>query len=243
MSSRTAAKTTLGSATSPEEAHEIGRYLPADVDGLRHLFRETVESCSRDTNLMRASSRWAPGQPDVLEVVTVHAAAPILVSQAAPYFVPAPVAIAAAGSDCPPADLVDDCRLPFEVVWVVFDHDLELPEGMAWPPGTSFDIPDLVREVAGPAIGHWRWNIVGALHERGGALNGVVLFAGEEGIGLADEIIWTVSANPDPAMPYPQNLDSQRGIVPGRRSRSTLALIVDNLAPARRDDELAGHAA
>lgn len=154
----------------------------------------------------------------------------MLVYEAAPFFVPGALALAAAASDCPPAGLVDDLRLPFPMVWIVFGHDLELPLDMSWPEGTSFEIPARVRELAGPALGAWQRNIAGALHDRGGAICGVVVFAGEGGVGLADDVIWTVSANPDPAMPPPQHLDRQRGSLSGARSRALLAPVVENLA-------------
>ena len=267
-------KTPLGTPTTPDEASAIGWFLPADLDGLRQMFGETVAACDRDITLMRAAQRWRPGQPDpdsylpgdvpamratlagtnlnvaaallrrlgfdratdparyddVVEVVESHVAASMLVYRAAPFFVPAGLALAAAASDRPPAGLVEDCRLPFESVWIVFGHDLELPVDMAWPTGTNFDIAPFVRELAAPAIGAWQRNIAGALNDRGGALCGVVVFAGPDGVGLADEVIWTVSANPDPAMPPPQHLDRQRGALIGARSRALLAPIVENLA-------------
>ena len=267
-------QTPLGTPTTPDEAHAVGRFLPPGLDGLRRRFSETVVRCNRDIDLMRASDRWRPGQPDpdsylpgdvpamratmagtslgvtamalrrlglvqatstelvdeVLELVEIHVACPMLVYQAAPFFVPAGLALAAAASDRPPAGLVEDCRLPFPMVWIIFGHDLELPDDMAWPEGTHFGISPLVRSLAGPAVGAWQRNIAGALHDRGGALNGVVIFAGPDGVGLADEVVWTVSANPDPAMPPPQHHDRQRGTLPGARSRALLAPIVENLA-------------
>jgi hypothetical protein len=268
------AKTPLGVATSADEAHAIGRFLPPGLDGLRRMLQETVASYSRDLDLMAASDRWRPGQSDpesylpgdvpamratlagsslhltamvlrrldvvramrtdlrddLLELVEIHVACPMLVYEAAPFFVPGGLALAAASSDRPPAGLVDDLRLPFPMVWVVFGHDLELPDDMGWPEGTHFEVSPLVRDFAGPVIGAWRRNIAGALHDRDGALCGVAVFAGPGGVGLADEVVWTVSANPDPAMPPPQHLDRQRGALPGARSRALLAPVVENLA-------------
>ncbi|MHB1783479.1 MAG: hypothetical protein ACYCTE_12495 [Acidimicrobiales bacterium] len=266
--------TPLGTPTTPDGAHAIGRFLPAGLDGLRQMFRQTVQACDRDITLMRASQRWRPGQADpesyvpgdvpamratlagtnlnvaatmlrrlgptrasspelagdVLELVELHVAAPMLVYQAAPFFVSGELALAASASDRPPAGLVDDICLPFPSIWIVFGHDLELPADMAWPAKTNFDIAPYVREMASPAIGAWQRNIAGALHDRGGALCGVVVFAGPDGVGLADEVIWTVSANPDTGMPPPQDLDRQRGALVGARSRALLAPVVDNLA-------------
>jgi len=267
-------KTPLGTPRTADEALEIGRFLPAGLDGLRLAFNQVVQACDRDIKLMRASQRWRPGQADpesyvpgdvpamratlagtnlnvaaavlrklgptratgpelagdAIELVELHVAAPMLVYQAAPFFVSGELALAASASDRPPAGLVDDLCLPFPSVWIVFGHDLELPADMAWPAKTNFDIAPFVREMAGPAVGAWQRNIAGALHDRGGALCGVVVFAGPDGVGLADEVIWTVSANPDPGMPPPQDLDRQRGALVGARSRSLLAPIIDNLA-------------
>ncbi len=168
-------KTPLGTPTTPDEAHAVGRFLPPGLDGLRQMFRQTLERCDRDIIHMRASERWRPGQDDpasylpgdvpamrailagtnlnltasllrklglaratdpgriedVLEVVEMHVACPMLVYQAAPFFVPAELALAAAASDSPPAGLVEDLRLAFPAVWVVFGHDLELPADMS----------------------------------------------------------------------------------------------------------------
>ena len=207
-------------------------YLPGDVPAMRATLAGTnlnvAAAMLRRLGYDRAMSPELV--EDVLEMVQLHVAAPMLVYEAAPFFVPGGIALAAMGSDRPPAGLVEDIRLPFPAVWIVFGHDLELPADMAWPKGTSFTIPPFVREMAGPALGAWQRNVAGALHDRGGAICGVVVFAGADGVGLADEVVWTVSANPDPAMPPPQHLDRQRGALPGARSRAFLAPAIESLA-------------
>ena len=207
-------------------------YVPGDVPAMRATLAGTNLSVAaallRRLGPERATSTELAD--DVLELVQLHVAAPMLVYEAAPSFVPAELALAVAASDRPPAGLVDDIRLPFPAVWIVFDHDLALPSDMAWPEGTPFGVAPLLRELAGPGLGAWQRSIAGGLHDRGGALCGVVVFAGADGVGLADEIVWTVSANPDPAMPPPQHLDRQRGSLPGARSRALLAPSIENLA-------------
>lgn len=215
----------------PGQADPVA-YLPGDVPAMRATLAGTNLNIA--AALLRRLGFEAATSPeladDVLELVQLHVAAPMLVYEAAPFFVPAEVALAAAASDRPPAGLVEDLRLPFPAVWIVFDHDLELPADMAWPEGTHFGVTPFVREMAGSALGAWQRNMAGALHDRGGAICGVVVFAGADGVGLADEVVWTVSANPDPQMPPPQHLDRQRGSLPGARSRALLAPAIESLA-------------
>lgn len=207
-------------------------YVPGDVPAMRATLAGTnlnvAAALMRRLGLERATSPELAD--DVIELVQLHVAAPMLVYEAAPFFVPSELAVAAAASDRPPAGLVEDLRLPFPSVWIVFDHDIELPGDMAWPENTHFGVAPLLRELAGPALGSWQRNIAGGLHDRGGSLCGVVVFAGTDGVGIADEVVWTVSANPDPTMPPPQHLDRQRGSLPGARSRALLAPAIENLA-------------
>lgn len=56
------------------------------------------------------------------------------------------------------------------------------------------------------------------------------MLAGPDGVGLANEMAWCVSAEPDPNMDEPYCHDRQRGELVGFRSLSDMAPIVENLA-------------
>jgi hypothetical protein len=66
---------------------------------------------------------------------------------------------------------------------------------------------------------------------RGGNLTGLVLLADSQG-RLRDDVLWLVSANPDPSLPHPASLDHIRGVLRGWRSQATLRPLVDSLAAA-----------
>ena len=206
-------------------------YVPGDVPAMRATMSVTdlqIAGAIREISTVR--ERKTERTAEMAELAPMHFVEPMLVYRAAPFFVAGELALAAGASDRPPAELVEDVRLPFPSVWIVFGHDLELPAEMSWPPHTSFEVHPLLEALAGPLIGAWKRNIAGALHDRGGVICGVVVFAGKGGVGLADEILWTVAANPDPDMPPPRHLDRQRGTVVGARSRALLSPVVENLA-------------
>ena len=94
-------------------------YLPGDVPAMRATLAGTnlnvAAALFRKLGLARATSTELLN--DVIEVVELHVVAPMLVYQAAPFFVPVELARAASASDRPPAGLVEDLRLPFPSVW------------------------------------------------------------------------------------------------------------------------------
>lgn len=112
---------------------------------------------------------------------------------AQPIFVPAPVVRQAIGTGVsPPSRLFDDLRLPFAAVWVVFEREFELPDKIA---------PGFVLEDGSDPDGLWSKTMVAPIQSRGGSMSGVVLFSGDGGRGIADEVLWCVSAAPDPGAP------------------------------------------
>jgi hypothetical protein len=146
----------------------------------------------------------------------------LAIYRAQPIFVPAPVVRQAIGArTSPPSHLLDDLRLPFPVVWVVFEREFELPDEIV-PGGTltgSAD-PDHL----------WTHPLVVALMSRGGSMSGVVIFAGQGGRGIANEVVWCVSAAPDPGAPPMMAKDRQRGVIHGRLSAAALRPVAENLA-------------
>ena len=141
---------------------------------------------------------------------------------------------AAAGSELPPSGIIDDLKLPFPSVWVVFGADFELPEGMTWPHDMRSELDEwqvALEKVAYPKeMAREPVNIAGALAARGGHIHGVIIFAAPKAAGLDDAIVWTVSANLDPDSGPPFDTDRQRGLLVGWRSLADMAPIVDNLA-------------
>jgi hypothetical protein len=70
---------------------------------------------------------------------------------------------------------------------------------------------------------------MGDLRALGGGIEGVVLTEAPGG-GLADEVLWLISANPDATKPGPSALDRFRTTVWGRLSSARLAHVAHNLA-------------
>jgi hypothetical protein len=213
---------------------ESSEYIPGDVPALRSIpagaALQAVVTLHSKIPLLYGSGAFPTGPGDIVFALSVLEG--FALYNAAPFFLPGELALAAAESVPPERSLVDALRLPFSSVWVVFGHDLELPEHFSWP-----DEMDSFTPISDPGHalhflndGSWSKDISNALRHRGGAITGVVLFAGPDGVGLADEIIWTVSANPDPDAREILRNDHQRGFITGFRSDSLLAPVIDNLA-------------
>jgi hypothetical protein len=80
--------------------------------------------------------------------------------------------------------------------------------------------------------GRARMDPLWAMREFGGFLTGVTLLAGPGGVGLSDEVHWTVASNPDPEDPTWPDGDRVRAVMTGRLSRSILRPLVENVAAA-----------
>ena len=167
-------------------------------------------------------------------VIRLLATETLALYSAQPFFVPGELAITIADSVPPPPAVIEELRLPFPAVWVVFGHDLDLPEGMQWQDGVEnvLEITDPEHPLHGVTRGIFMRDIHQALYERGGAITGVVVFAGEDGVGLADHVLWIVSARPDPDVPELFRNDCQRGGIISFRSESFLRPVIDNFAAA-----------
>lgn len=135
----------------------------------------------------------------------------VVLTSAMPLLVPPSEANAKINGEPPPEDLLPDLRLPFERVAVVFGARFELTDRMrelvpSWDRAARRCL-DLSFE---PWLTHMR--------ERGGAVTGVVLIAGSDGAGLSDSVLWLA------------DVDGQHFVVPGRRSKSVLNPMLENIA-------------
>jgi hypothetical protein len=135
------------------------------------------------------------------------------------YFLPTAAALGVLASHPPDPQLLDQLRLPFQRVLVLFGADLELdPDVYRWP--ADFPWQQLPPH-----------SITYQLIHRGGYVSGMVLLA-DPHHRLRDDLLWVVAANPDPTLPWPANLDRVRGVIRGWRSAAQLAPLVTNLAAA-----------
>jgi hypothetical protein len=230
-------------------------------DGLGDDAIQRALGClARDERLRQASGRWVPGRPDPEDFVPgdvaalrVGAGKPILIrgwqtdthggthrmmlelrdlrqypmktldlvdlTSAVPYFIPTTAALGVLASHPPDHDLQQRLRLPFDRVLVVFGADLQLdPHSYKWP--SDYPYQQLPRH-----------SIARQVIDRGGYVSGMVLLADQAG-QLRDDLLWIVAANPDPALPWPANLDRIRGVLRGWRSAASLAPLVTNIAAA-----------
>lgn len=218
-----------------------------------------IRRSRREAFLSKAAERWVPGQPDparfvpgdvcalrsmsssfelrVMEQLMARGvdgsaneqmllwlAQADVVFDAVPFFLPAGTAVGVMGADQPSEELLPYLRLPFERVLVFFDRDLPITDPITVPPQVEQGW-----EEAGDDV---RYDIVRAAKARGPLLTGVVLHAGPDGVGLADDVVWLVAADTDPDAEPPWHLDRQRGLVLGSLATSTLRPIAVNLAAA-----------
>lgn len=228
--------------------------LPADPLAVLDRLPAAVDRYGRDSDLARLSGRWQVGRPDpdvfvagdvaalraiaagedlataaalcaelagaapgeraaLLHRAASHAAIADAVLDAVPYFIPDRHVEAVCDSDPPTVAQVAELRLPHERVAVFLGRDVPLD-------------PDLVRAADVDQVdgGH---RLAGL--RRGAYLTGVVLFAAPDG-SLEDLFCWLLTAAPDPAQPYPFNVDRARGVLAARRSVAGLAPLVHTLA-------------
>ncbi|MGI8808578.1 MAG: hypothetical protein ACR2KK_12170 [Acidimicrobiales bacterium] len=143
--------------------------------------------------------------------------------EAVPHFLDADAAVGILASRPPEATDLAGLHLPYPRIAVWFGRVLEVgPELHDWP--SEWDhLPDLSGR---PTT--WR-TVVGDLRALGGGIEGVVLTE-RPGGGLADEVLWMLSVNPDASRPGPDGLDRLRASVWGRLSSSHLAHVAHNLA-------------
>lgn len=210
-------------------------YLPGDVPAIRSIVCTTsFIDVPRFQSWITAGT--FPGNAAGAERMMRFAALEIFgVYGAQPFYFPADLVLGVAESVPPPPPLVAELRLPFPSVLVLFGHDLDLPKSMVWSerdavhlrPVSSPEHP--AHLFSSPGASH---DILGAVHLRGGALSGIVLFAGPSGVGLADHVLWLVTAAPDLDGPVLYRSDKQRGCFLGLRSRSLLSPVIDNFAAA-----------
>lgn len=144
---------------------------------------------------------------------------------AVPHFLDADITAGILASRPPGPDVLGELRLPHRRVAVFFGRVFEIPpEQCDWPPEW-----DRTVDLAGrPQRGR---TILGELRARGGGIEAAVLTEAPGG-GLADEIMWVVSTEPDPDRPNGLARDRLRSLVWGQRSRSALASVAENLAAA-----------
>lgn len=229
-------------------------FVPGDVVALRYF--------SLHPNLRRVDSilaQWASGQlgpatQDRMDLLWHGRAITSLVKlcqHAAAYYLPVTSAQAILASTPPDAELLAGIRLPFPAVSIYFGADLEIPPPfLRWsehldtsrattarlldqltdPVFTDPYQPTLAAQHGRPHRA--RRDLTQAMRDLGGHLSGVTLLANEDGT-LADQVVWTVATNLDPAMAgTPMEYDRMRGIIDGYLPAATLAPLARNLAAA-----------
>lgn len=151
--------------------------------------------------------------------------------EAEPYFVPAGDGSAAAvlESDPPGPEDLADLRLGHDHVTVWFGDDLRVPDDLAvWPPAPSVGetrLWEATRGAGGRSLPH-------LLSQRSCSLTGVTISAGPDGTGISDWVDWLIAVPPEPGDPPPWDVDTIRGALVGRASRSTLGGLVATCAAA-----------
>jgi hypothetical protein len=223
----------------------LGReYVPGDVVGLRVRSAAAAHLGAMQAALVK--DRTPPGEAaDALWLSAV-----VLMSTATtfyrsvPYFLPVTSALGILGSAVPEDTYLEDLRLPFDAVTVYFGADLEIPSQLrclpdGWPPpedtedmehmletlsqaAAELAIPELTKHGLGPSV-------IGAIHERGGYLTGVMLLSESDG-RLCDLMGCLVTVDPPGGTGSPA--DRTWALLPGLISRSTLHPLVLNVAAA-----------
>lgn len=141
---------------------------------------------------------------------------------AVPHFLDSDAAVGILASRPPDSDALAGLALPHPRIAVYFDRPLELGvELQDWPENW-----DVLTDLRGAPVGR---TAIGDLRAMGGAIEGVVLTEAPGG-GLVDEVVWLISANPDPSRPGPFALDRYRATVWGRLSSARLSHVAYNLA-------------
>lgn len=145
--------------------------------------------------------------------------------EAVPHFLDADVAAGILASHPPGQDVLTELRLPHGRIAVFFSDVFDVPsDRYDWPAEWDHTI-----DLAGRRCP--QKTILGELRARGGGIEGVVLTEAPGG-GLTDDVLWLLSAKPDPDRPVDLAQDRLRTVVWGRRSHAHLAPIAENLAAA-----------
>lgn len=201
-------------------------YKPSDVPALRSI----PVSSYLHTQLAAAK---LPQDAQKTKLLRDNSFASLALYKSKPYFLPPETVDAAARTDPPPVGIIDELRLPFDALLVVFGTEAPLPKPSTWPEDLDLEydgLAPLLGVKVPEVLQGWTTNIARAAYDRGGSLTGVVIFSGPNGKGLADEVVWLVSAAPETGRPAPFCFDRQRGLIVGRRSQSLLSSFVDVLA-------------
>jgi hypothetical protein len=230
-------------------------FLPGDVLALRYF--SLIPSMRRVDSIIAAlgSGRWKPGDQDGIDLfwhcrtILSHVNR---VQHAASYYLPVQSAQAILASTPPDAELMASIRLPFPAVTVYFGADLEIPPAFQrWSEHldtSRAQTSRLLEQITDPAYPdpylpgfgaqppgtphQARRDLTQAMRDLGGYLSGVTLLAEEDG-SLADQVLWTVATNLDPALADTDlRYDRMRGIIDGYLPASTLAPLAWNLAAA-----------
>jgi hypothetical protein len=212
-------------------------FVPGDALALRLYAAVPTLHQAELRQLILRTTHPAQRPPWVDRAVDLPATA-VWSMRATPFYLPVAEAVGIMASHPPEPGMLTDLRLPFETVTVYFGADLAIPrELQRW--SSALDDPDrglpaaLAAQFLGlPPLDRTRADLVWAARELGGYLSGVTLFAGGRGRGVADDVLWLVTTNPDPAAPGVSRFDRIRGVVPGRLSCSTLQPLAVNLAAA-----------
>jgi hypothetical protein len=203
-------------------------YVPGDVSALRGF--AVAADLARVASYQSVIAAPTAGPPEddevwrtaVIRTITCLADTTALY-EAVPHFLDAETAVGILGSRPPePSDLAE-LRLPYPRISVWFGRVLELGAEMHdWPSGW-----DHLADLGGRPTPER--TVVGDLRALGGGIEGVVL-AEQPGGGLANEVLWLVSVNPDASRPGTAALDRYRATVWGQLSSARLAHVARNLA-------------
>lgn len=242
------------------EARHLGPgTVPASVSAIRTAIRDLTELQMRDSLISAHSGRWNPGEPDPeiflpgdvasvrgltsssalslaagmlnkalsygrvgdkvmeadgLQSAAFHASVAKTLLTAVPFFIPEGMVEAVCSSDPPDEESLRSVRLPFPLLLVMFGRDVPL-DASIFDEVSLENVPDEALLMQAAKLGAY--------------LTGVLLVAEADGT-LADRFLWLLTADPNPTLPFPSNLDRIRGAVIARRSCSTMHGLVETIA-------------
>lgn len=203
-------------------------YVPGDVVALRafavsadlvrlHQYHEVIVAPRTLSRAEDAEVRLTAMRRTLLSLADNRA-----LFDAVPHFLDSNAAVGILASRPPERAALESLKLPHPRVAVYFDRPLELgAELQDWP-----ERWDVLTDLRGEPVGR---TAIGDLRAMGGAIEGVVLTEAAGG-GLVDEVLWLISANPDPTRRWPYALDRYRATVWGRLSSARLSHVAYNLA-------------
>lgn len=204
-------------------------YVPGDVRAVRAIIGGSV---IREYAAAQHAWTTAPAgdeKDSLLRNSITGSLTAEMLYDAVPFFLDADTADGLAHSERPPDDALATLRLPYPTVMVFFGAEFALPDQLVLPEGTSAGIDKALQRPWNPDF-PFAMEIDAAVAYRGGSVTGLVFAAGPDGIGLSDEFLWLLSAEPDPNQPPPAHLDRQRGVVNSRLQHCLLADTVLNFA-------------